>query len=97
MNTSDAIEAWVWTSEWLAEHAPKSHEALRPGATEEQIEWAERELEAIGTEAQVGAIHTVSLLGPAGDNDLWIEAGDGDGNPGTPKTAQRLGQSVHFT
>ncbi|GGZ92323.1 trypsin-like serine protease [Streptomyces bluensis] len=53
--------------------------------------------EAIGTEAKAGAIHTFSMLGAAGDNDLWIEAGDGDGIPGTPKADQRLGQSIHFT
>ncbi|MFI0242656.1 trypsin-like serine protease [Streptomyces sp. NPDC016845] len=53
--------------------------------------------EAIGTEAAAGAIHTFSMIGAAGDNDLWIEAGDGDGIPGTPKAGQRLGESIHFT
>lgn len=53
--------------------------------------------EAIGTEAASGAIHTFSMLGAAGDSDLWIEAGDGDGIPGTSKAGQRLGQSIHFT
>ncbi|WP_285563717.1 MULTISPECIES: trypsin-like serine protease [unclassified Streptomyces] len=53
--------------------------------------------EAIGTETQSGAIHTFSMLGSAGDNDLWIEAGDGDGIPGTSKAGQRLGESIHFT
>ncbi|WP_371603716.1 trypsin-like serine protease [Streptomyces sp. NBC_01220] len=53
--------------------------------------------EAIGTETQSGAIHVFSMLGAAGDNDLWIEAGDGDGIPGTSKAGQRLGESIHFT
>jgi hypothetical protein len=53
--------------------------------------------EAIGTATASGAIHTFSMLGAAGDNDLWIEAGDGDGIPGTPAAGQRLGQSIHFT
>ncbi|MCX4231819.1 trypsin-like serine protease [Streptomyces ortus] len=53
--------------------------------------------EAIGTEAAAGAIHSFSMLGAAGDSDLWLEAGDGDGIPGTPKAGQRVGQSIHFT
>ncbi|WP_328894199.1 trypsin-like serine protease [Streptomyces sp. NBC_00236] len=53
--------------------------------------------EAIGTEKESGAIHVFSMLGAAGDNDLWIEAGDGDGIPGTSKAGQRLGESIHFT
>nr|WSW69045.1 hypothetical protein OG461_24190 [Streptomyces sp. NBC_00995] len=53
--------------------------------------------EAIGTEKESGAIHVFSMLGSAGDNDLWIEAGDGDGIPGTSKAGQRLGESIHFT
>ncbi|WP_394437780.1 trypsin-like serine protease [Streptomyces sp. SGAir0957] len=53
--------------------------------------------EAIGTETESGAIHVFGLIGAAGDNDLWIEAGDGDGIPGTPKAGQRLGESIHFT
>ncbi|MEU8703179.1 trypsin-like serine protease [Streptomyces sp. NPDC048680] len=53
--------------------------------------------EAIGTETQPGAIHVFGLIGAAGDNDVWIQAGDSAGVPGTPKTGQRLGESVHFT
>lgn len=53
--------------------------------------------EQIGTATTAGAIHTFSMLGAAGDNDLWIEAGDGKGVPGTPASGQRLGQSIHFT
>ena len=44
-----------------------------------------------------GAIHTFSLMGSAGANDLWIEAGDGDGIPGSPGAGNKLGTSIHFT
>ncbi|MFI8201307.1 S1 family peptidase [Streptomyces sp. NPDC085937] len=44
-----------------------------------------------------GAIHTFSLMGAAGANDLWIEAGDGDGVPGPPSAGAKLGTSIHFT
>ncbi|MFI6862559.1 trypsin-like serine protease [Streptomyces sp. NPDC050421] len=44
-----------------------------------------------------GAIHTFSLMGSAGANDLWIEAGDGDGIPGSPGEGDKLGTSIHFT
>ncbi|MEZ0161347.1 trypsin-like serine protease [Streptomyces griseorubens] len=44
-----------------------------------------------------GAVHTFSLTGAAGANDLWIEAGDGDGVPGPPTAGAKLGTSIHFT
>ncbi|MDU0302745.1 S1 family peptidase [Streptomyces sp. PAL114] len=44
-----------------------------------------------------GAVHTFSLMGAAGANDLWIEAGDGDGVPGPPSAGAKLGTSIHFT
>ncbi|MGC9500868.1 S1 family peptidase [Streptomyces sp. WG7] len=44
-----------------------------------------------------GAIHTFSLMDSAGANDLWIEAGDGDGIPGSPGEGDKLGASIHFT
>ncbi|MFC7892964.1 S1 family peptidase [Streptomyces sp. NPDC057381] len=47
--------------------------------------------------ADAGAIHTFSLMGAAGANDLWIEAGDGDGIPGSPGEGDKLGTSIHFT
>jgi hypothetical protein len=53
--------------------------------------------EAIGTTASAGAISTFSLLGTPGANDRWIEAGDGDGIPGTPGTNHKLGSSLHYT
>ncbi|MER6095194.1 S8 family serine peptidase [Streptomyces sp. NPDC001728] len=53
--------------------------------------------EAIGTVTQAGAVHMFSLAGAAGTNDRWIEAGDGDGIPGTPGTKQYLGESLSFT
>ncbi|MFD8204665.1 S1 family peptidase [Streptomyces sp. NPDC059701] len=53
--------------------------------------------EALGTTASAGAVHVFSLLGKPGDNDKWIESGDGDGIPGTPGANQRLGSSLHFT
>ncbi|MGA5297962.1 trypsin-like serine protease [Streptomyces koyangensis] len=53
--------------------------------------------EAIGSLANAGAIHSFSMLGAAGDNDVWIEAGDGDGIPGNPAANHRLGESIHFT
>lgn len=53
--------------------------------------------EAAGSAAEAGAIHTFSMIGAAGDNDLWIEAGDGDGIPGAPTAGHRLGESIHFT
>ncbi|MFE3852483.1 trypsin-like serine protease [Streptomyces griseorubiginosus] len=53
--------------------------------------------EAIGTTASAGGISTFSLLGTPGANDRWIEAGDGDGIPGTPGAGQRLGSSLHYT
>ncbi|MFG2682330.1 trypsin-like serine protease [Streptomyces sp. NPDC048392] len=53
--------------------------------------------EAIGSTAGAGAVHVFSLLGSRGANDKWIEAGDGDGIPGTPGANQHLGSSIHFT
>ncbi|MFF1683045.1 hypothetical protein [Streptomyces sp. NPDC058256] len=53
--------------------------------------------EAIGTLTKAGAVHTFSLLGAAGANDRWIEAGDGDGVPGPAGADQNLGRSIHFT
>ncbi|MBC9717652.1 trypsin-like serine protease [Streptomyces sp. TRM66268-LWL] len=53
--------------------------------------------EAVGTAAKAGAIHTFSLLGTPGANDKWIEAGDGDGIPGTAGADQYLGRSIHLT
>ncbi|WP_406066354.1 FG-GAP repeat protein [Streptomyces sp. NBC_01077] len=53
--------------------------------------------ETLGTVAQAGAVHTFSLAGSAGTNDRWIEAGDGDGIPGTPGAKQYLGKSLSFT
>ncbi|MEU6352221.1 trypsin-like serine protease [Streptomyces sp. NPDC047072] len=53
--------------------------------------------EAVGTTVKAGAVHTFSLLGAAGANDRWIEAGDGDGIPGTPGADQNLGRSIRFT
>ena len=53
--------------------------------------------EAIGSTASAGAVHVFSMLGSPGANDKWIEAGDGDGIPGTPGANQRLGSSLHFT
>ncbi|UAX52490.1 S1 family peptidase [Streptomyces sp. A144] len=47
--------------------------------------------------ADAGAIHTFSLMGSAGADDLWIEAGDGDGIPGSPGEGDKLGTSIHFT
>ncbi|MBQ0986497.1 trypsin-like serine protease [Streptomyces sp. F63] len=44
-----------------------------------------------------GAIHTFSLMDAAGANDRWIEAGDGDGIPGSPGEGDKLGASIHFT
>ena len=53
--------------------------------------------EAIGTTASPGGISTFSLLGTPGADDRWIEAGDGDGIPGTPGAGRRLGSSLHYT
>ncbi|MFI8910552.1 S8 family peptidase [Streptomyces sp. NPDC053513] len=53
--------------------------------------------EALGTATKAGAVHTFSMAGSAGLNDRWIEAGDGDGIPGTPGANQELGRSIHFT
>ncbi|WP_320782357.1 trypsin-like serine protease [Streptomyces sp. CRN 30] len=53
--------------------------------------------EALGAVANAGAIQTFSLLGAPGAHDRWIEAGDGDGIPGTPGTNQYLGRSIHYT
>ena len=53
--------------------------------------------EAIGTTASAGAVQTFSLLGTPGASDRWLEAGDGDGIPGTPGANQRLGSSIHYT
>ncbi|MFD4143133.1 hypothetical protein [Streptomyces sp. NPDC058572] len=50
--------------------------------------------EAIGTVDNAGAVHTFSLVAAAGTNDRWIEAGDGDGIPGTN---QYLGRNIHYT
>ncbi|MDQ0909716.1 hypothetical protein QFZ22_005701 [Streptomyces canus] len=53
--------------------------------------------EAVGSLAKAGAVHTFSLLGTPGANDRWLEAGDGDGIPGTPGAGQAVGSSIHFT
>ncbi|MGW4055780.1 trypsin-like serine protease [Streptomyces sp. NPDC004779] len=53
--------------------------------------------EDLGTAADAGAIHTFSLTGAAGANDLWVEAGDGDGIPGSPSAGAKIGKSIHFT
>jgi hypothetical protein len=53
--------------------------------------------ETVGTAAKAGVITTFSLLGAPGANDRWLEAGDGDGIPGTPGANQALGTSLHFT
>jgi hypothetical protein len=53
--------------------------------------------EAIGTTDSAGGISTFSLLGNPGDNDRWIEAGDGDGIPTAPGANQKLGSSLHYT
>ncbi|MFI5856359.1 S1 family peptidase [Streptomyces parvulus] len=53
--------------------------------------------EDLGDATDAGAIHTFSLMGSAGAEDLWIEAGDGDGIPGAPHTGDKLGTSIHFT
>ncbi|MFH8729271.1 trypsin-like serine protease [Streptomyces termitum] len=53
--------------------------------------------EALGTTDNAGAIHTFSLVAAAGTNDRWIEAGDGDGIPGTPGADQYLGRNIHYT
>ncbi|MFB7177345.1 S8 family serine peptidase [Streptomyces sp. NPDC056257] len=53
--------------------------------------------ETLGTATKAGAIHTFSMAGSAGPNDRWIEAGDGDGIPGTPGANQQLGKNIHLT
>ncbi|MET8078997.1 trypsin-like serine protease [Streptomyces sp. NPDC005303] len=53
--------------------------------------------EAVGSVAKAGAVHTFSLLGTPGANDRWLEAGDGDGIPGTPGANQAVGSSLHLT
>ncbi|WP_432133251.1 trypsin-like serine protease [Streptomyces sp. bgisy154] len=53
--------------------------------------------EALGSTDNAGAVLTFSLLGARGDNDRWLEVGDGDGIPGTPGANQYLGRSIHFT
>jgi hypothetical protein len=53
--------------------------------------------ESIDTTAHAGAVNTFSLLGTPGANDKWLQAGDGDGIPGTPGANQRLGTSIHYT
>ncbi len=53
--------------------------------------------EDLGTVADAGAIHTFSVMSAAGSNDQWIEAGDGDGIPGSPSANARVGKSIHFT
>ncbi|MFJ2814800.1 trypsin-like serine protease [Streptomyces sp. NPDC087294] len=53
--------------------------------------------EAVGTTTSAGAITTFSLLGAPGANDRWLEAGDGDGIPGTPGAGQKLGATLHYT
>ncbi|MFG3082203.1 trypsin-like serine protease [Streptomyces parvulus] len=53
--------------------------------------------EDLASATDAGAVHTFSLLDSAGANDLWVEAGDGDGVPGSPATGAKLGSSIHFT
>ncbi|WP_242335383.1 trypsin-like serine protease [Streptomyces formicae] len=53
--------------------------------------------EVVGTTAGAGAVQTFPLLGTAGDSDVWIEAGNPAGLPGTPGTNQHVGRSITFT
>ncbi|MEU2496495.1 trypsin-like serine protease [Streptomyces sp. NPDC007883] len=53
--------------------------------------------EAVGTAAGAGAVQTFPLLGAAGDSDVWIEAGNPAGLPGTPGAGQHVGRSITFT
>ncbi|MFI2455621.1 hypothetical protein [Streptomyces sp. NPDC019539] len=53
--------------------------------------------EAVGTAAGAGAVQTFPLLGTAGDSDVWIEAGNPSGLPGTPGAGQHVGRSLTFT
>ncbi|WP_415947925.1 trypsin-like serine protease [Streptomyces sp. KLOTTS4A1] len=53
--------------------------------------------EDLGSAADAGAIQTFSLMGSVGGNDHWVEAGDGDGIPGSPGEGDKLGRSIHFT
>jgi hypothetical protein len=53
--------------------------------------------EAVGTAAKAGAVETFPLLGRAGDSEVWIEAGNAVGLPGTPGANQYVGRSIHFT
>ncbi|MHC0433937.1 trypsin-like serine protease [Streptomyces sp. O3] len=53
--------------------------------------------EDVGSTVDAGVIQTFSPFGPQGANDLWIQAGDGDGVPGTPGAKQYLGKSIHLT
>ncbi|MFH8471521.1 hypothetical protein [Streptomyces sp. NPDC018000] len=53
--------------------------------------------EDIGTVVDAGAVSVFGLIGAPGDNDRWIEAGNGSGMPGTPGTSQKTGTSLHGT
>lgn len=53
--------------------------------------------EAVGTTTKAGAVGTFPLLGVAGDSDVWIEAGNSVGLPGTAGANQYVGRSIHFT
>ncbi|MFD5430131.1 trypsin-like serine protease [Streptomyces sp. NPDC127084] len=53
--------------------------------------------EAVGTATKAGAVETFPLLGTAGDSEVWIEAGNAPGLPGTPAANQYVGRSIHFT
>ncbi|RST16528.1 trypsin-like serine protease [Streptomyces sp. WAC05374] len=53
--------------------------------------------EAVGTATKAGAVETFPLLGTAGDSEVWIEAGNAAGLPGTPGAGQYVGRSIHFT
>jgi hypothetical protein len=53
--------------------------------------------EDIDTVTKAGAVETFPLLGRAGDSEVWIEAGNAVGLPGTPGANQYVGRSIHFT
>ncbi|MFF3340809.1 trypsin-like serine protease [Streptomyces flavidovirens] len=53
--------------------------------------------EAVGTATKAGAVQTFALDGAAGDSDVWLEAGNASGVPGTPAANQYMGRSITFS
>ncbi|WP_240137021.1 S1 family peptidase [Streptomyces sp. MUM 178J] len=53
--------------------------------------------EDLGSVVNAGAVQTFGLFGPAGETDVWAEAGNASGLPGAPGEGQVVGRYIQAT